>query len=175
MIANVSSNKAMLAAFQSVFISWGDVDGTFPMIAAQRIRTALQTANVYSQPALQRVQHAGEPPPLPWRLALMATETIEAATQMTQLANLMPENVGAPTRAAISKRLTSDVDDDWCWTPYRKWPFPPRKLGDLFDRADHILSAVLFHTAAESVNDEVLGRAFAGIADRLLERAMQGA
>jgi hypothetical protein len=181
MMKQVSSNKAILSAFQSVLISWGDVDITVPAWVAWRIRFSLQQATQalsHGQHAVARVQHAVAPQPDPWRLSLAAAETIEAVTQMVSLASLMPEDVGAQTRAAINKRLAADIDEDWCGTPPRwKGPFPPRKLGDVerFDPADFIVSAVLFHAAAESVNDDHLAREFGGIADRLLERGLQGA
>ena len=116
----------------------------------------------------------GEPQPVPWQLSLVAAETIESVTQMAQFASLMPKEIGAETRASISKNLAAAIDE-WCGTPPRpKGPFPPRKLGDIagFDPVDYLISAVFFHQAAETLNDENLARDFAGGAERLLERGM---
>jgi hypothetical protein len=164
--------SALSSIFEMVTLSWGDTDVTVPVWVAWRIRVA----SLANKTVRTRAMNAGGQPE-PWRLSLVAAETIESVTQMMQLASLMPEGVGAETRATISKNLAADIDGDWCGTPPRwKWPFPPHKLGDIesFDPVDYLISAVLFHQAAETVNDAQLARDFAGVADRLLERGMAG-
>jgi hypothetical protein len=164
--------SALSSMFALVTVSWGDTDLTVPAWVAWRIRFASLANQSLRNHSMKR-----GPQPEPWKLSLAAADTIESVIQMTQLASLMPKEVGAETRASISKSLAADIDGDWCGTPPRwKWPFPPRKLGDVesFDPVDYLVSAVLFHQAAETVNDEHLARDFAGVADRLLERGMAG-
>ena len=172
-------NKVLLSAFQRVLVSWGDVDLTVPAFAAQRIRFSLQNQKLHAHGhlGLEHGQRSTEPRPVPWRLSHAAAATIEAVTQMTQLVSLMPKQVAAETGAALSQSLMEFSDDDGCPTGrIWRWPSPRPKFDELvsFDSADLIVSAVLFHAAAEVSSDEQLATEFAGIADRFLERGLQG-
>ena len=171
-------NKALLNAFQSVLVSWGDVDLTVPAFAAWRIRFKLQNQKLQArgQPRPEHGQQSVEPQPVPWRLSLAAAETIDAVTQMTQFVSLMPEPVAKETRAAISQRLAETLDDRWCPTyPLEKWPFPRPKFSEVesFEQADIIVAATLFHTAAELSSNEQLASEFSTIAEGFLKRGLQ--
>lgn len=169
----MSENKVLLSAFQRVLVSWGDVDSMVPAFAAQRIRFSLQTQNMrmHAQPSLERGLSSGEARPVPWRLSLAATETIDAVTQVMQLISLMPEQVAGQTKATLSQRLTEIRDNDGCPVG---WPFPRPKFDkESLTSVDSIFAAVAYHMAAEISSDELITRDLEAIADQLLEQGLQ--
>jgi hypothetical protein len=138
------------------------------------------------------------PQPLPpidqLRLAVMLNPQPLPPIERLQVA--VHQTAHAVANAAIaarwagrdSRELLQSVADDWCPTPPspvipwpKDWPFPwppgePYPIAPEFvTPAMQAEAAMIFQSYASGIGNEELSAAFSGLADRLVDAALQGA